>query len=308
MSRSLCVAEVAGERLVGTHHAPQSPGGPAPPHAALVLNFGQMPRAGAGDLAVRLADGLAQRGIAVWRYDLPGLGDSTGDLPPRQEALFAELQRGAHAPAVRALVDAIRAESACRTFTLIGMCATAWTVMASAEADRNGAIDRIVLLDPELVTVAEDERANDRGASRGEVGQQVRRTAKRAGSAAAWLRFAARVASLDRAGGLASFSRRLLRRRDGLPPGTHRPLVELLARLRGRNLPIFVVTARGTWREWYVLAVLERLRAGGRNDAIMHLSLAHTNHAFTAGCVQPRIIAELGTWLHTPVGASRGEP
>ena len=70
--------------LIGTMHVPgaERAAAPAKPRVGLLLaNFAQAPRAGVGDLSAWLGDSVAAQGIPVFRFDLPGLGDSLGDTP-----------------------------------------------------------------------------------------------------------------------------------------------------------------------------------------------------------------------------------
>jgi uncharacterized protein len=67
----------AGLQLVGTVHVPQS----VPLHTGVVFVTGGMQtRAGSHRAFMSMARVMAARGVAVLRFDLPGLGDSEGDL------------------------------------------------------------------------------------------------------------------------------------------------------------------------------------------------------------------------------------
>ncbi len=80
MIRGAVTCEHEGQTLVGTVHEPS--GDAAPPGnriALLLLNAGPAPRAGNSDLSAHLCDRLAERGMVCFRFDLVGLGDSSGD-------------------------------------------------------------------------------------------------------------------------------------------------------------------------------------------------------------------------------------
>lgn len=99
----------------------------AEPVACLMLNAGLIHRVGPHRLHVRLARGLAERGITAMRFDLAGIGDSPTAISGRS---FRD--QGVHD--IRAAMDWIEREFGIRRFLLFGICAGAvnahWTSLA----------------------------------------------------------------------------------------------------------------------------------------------------------------------------------
>src|ERR1700758_2148609 len=85
--RELVTLDGLGVLLRGTFHKPH-PSKDAgaklnrlKPLGILFLNSLSLPRAATGDSAVYWAESLAGRGYPSFRFDLPGLGDTAGDVP-----------------------------------------------------------------------------------------------------------------------------------------------------------------------------------------------------------------------------------
>lgn len=123
----------AGAALLhGVYASPTQPSGPGP--CALLLSAGLLGRAGAQRMNVELARALASEGVASYRFDLSGLGDS----PARSDALpFAESQ----VLETQAVMDALAARDH-TSFVLIGLCSGAdqafW--VGRADARVSGAV------------------------------------------------------------------------------------------------------------------------------------------------------------------------
>jgi len=82
--------ELGGQWLRGTCHEPSKSG-----RVGLLFgNSGWLPRSGRGDLYAHLADALARDGYWTFRFDMPGLGDSDGDVPADPAELFNIFQTG----------------------------------------------------------------------------------------------------------------------------------------------------------------------------------------------------------------------
>lgn len=102
--------------------------GPARPVMALILNAGVIHRIGPHRSSVKLARGLASRGISAVRFDLSGVGDSRA---PRAASDF----RTQAVQDVQAVMDAMQARHGVSRFALIGICAGAVNAYATALAD-----------------------------------------------------------------------------------------------------------------------------------------------------------------------------
>jgi pimeloyl-ACP methyl ester carboxylesterase len=134
-----------GVRLRGTYH-------PAPDtdeehrFGVLFVSAGVAPRAAPGDSAVRWADGLAKIGYPCFRFDLPGLGDSDGDLSAKEIDFDSLVNEGTFCPVISGVANELTDRFNLRGVVVIGHCAGAVTALYSAAA--NSRITGLILLDP----------------------------------------------------------------------------------------------------------------------------------------------------------------
>jgi len=115
--------EIDGLCLHGTRHT-----GPNPSRRGIVFfNSGAQPRSGRGELYVQLADKLAEHGFACFRFDMPGLGDSDGELPARHVDLYQLIQDGGHAACAARLTQVLLDMHKLDDMVLAGICGGAMT-------------------------------------------------------------------------------------------------------------------------------------------------------------------------------------
>ncbi|MCC3765920.1 alpha/beta fold hydrolase [Glycomyces sp. TRM65418] len=142
-----------GRTIRGALHLPPPAGSPAP---ALVLchGFGGN-RAEFGYTFVRLADRLAERGVAAYRFDFAGCGDSDGD--------FADLTVSDQVSQAVAILDAVGGHPAVdgERISLLGMSLGGLTASLAA-AERP--VRSLALWAPAAAAVAMDEAAARRRA------------------------------------------------------------------------------------------------------------------------------------------------
>jgi pimeloyl-ACP methyl ester carboxylesterase len=149
----ITVGASGGLRLRGTYHKPQEvkfDSRPEPdeenPVGVLFVSAGVSPRAALGDAAVYWADSLAKCGYPCFRFDLPGLGDSDGDLSAKEIDFDSLVDEGVFGPVVSGMADDLVERFHLRGVVVIGHCAGAVTALYSAAANKR--IKGIVLLDP----------------------------------------------------------------------------------------------------------------------------------------------------------------
>lgn len=109
------------------------PAGSAVETVVLIGNGGRDPHYGAARHAVALARRLARAGIASFRLDFAGLGDSLG--PPGYENVLSQMFRTNRTPDVTAALDALEQHGFSR-FAMTGLCAGAYHAFVAALADR----------------------------------------------------------------------------------------------------------------------------------------------------------------------------
>jgi pimeloyl-ACP methyl ester carboxylesterase len=121
---------VRGSRLRGTVHVPPVTSGAASGlegTGVIILQQGFSPRSWQGDLAVALGDALAQAGIVTVRMDLPGFGDSEGDLPEDFLSLIDIIQEGGFAEVACECIDQLKSRLKLQQVILGGHCGGAIT-------------------------------------------------------------------------------------------------------------------------------------------------------------------------------------
>ena len=116
------------------------------PTGVVFLNPGTLPRAALGDSAVYWADSFAASGYPSFRFDLPGLGDSGGDLPTDLMDFQSAVNRGDYAPILSATTQTLVERFELRGVVVVGLCAGAVTALFAAAADNR--IKGLILMDP----------------------------------------------------------------------------------------------------------------------------------------------------------------
>ena len=149
--REILQVDVQGTTLIGTYHRPararaRMRSGQAVP-AMLLLNFGQVRRSGPRNLSAAIGDRLASAGYPVFRFDMPGLGDTVGDLPVYRETYWRFVEDGGHVRPVCGLIAALQEEHHQGSFVLGGLCGGAVTAVYVAERNRTD-VRGVVLLEP----------------------------------------------------------------------------------------------------------------------------------------------------------------
>ncbi len=141
----LTVSAAGGLRVRGTYHPTQDPN--EKNHTGvLFVSAGVAPRAAPGDSAVRWADSLAKLGYPCFRFDLPGLGDSDGDLSAKEIDFDSLVNDGFFGPVISSVADQLADRFHLRGVVVIGHCAGAVTALYAAAA--NPRITGLMLLDP----------------------------------------------------------------------------------------------------------------------------------------------------------------
>ncbi|MFD3431244.1 alpha/beta hydrolase [Nocardia fluminea] len=125
-----------GLHLAGTIVTPEQP----PAHAVLLVHGGGVTRE-EGGFFTRLADGLAEAGVASLRFDLRGHGDSDG----RQE----ELTLSAILNDIRVALAALRESTGAAEVSLLG-ASFGGGICAYYAAKRPNELARLVLLNPQF--------------------------------------------------------------------------------------------------------------------------------------------------------------
>jgi len=231
-TREVLTVIAGGICLRGTYHkptdgAPDSMPSPDEKHrtGVLFLSGSVEPRAAFGDSAVQWADWLAKYGYRCFRFDLPGFGDSDGDLPRTETAFMSLVNAGAFSGSVCEITDHIVERFGLRNVVVVGHCSGAVTALYAAAA--NERINGLILLDPYFHVQPKSEIQNSLASWHWRIiGELVGN-----GSARAYLR-AVRFHS-----SLRNFYRRQMR----LPGTSNLPLIRCWNQLASRGLRILVL-------------------------------------------------------------------
>jgi pimeloyl-ACP methyl ester carboxylesterase len=295
--REILQVEVCGTKLVGTYHVAADAAAAAHPHdtgqapvGVLLLNAAQLPRAGLADMSVEMADRLADRGYPVFRFDLPGLGDSPGDLPEYVLEEWRRVQDGEYALFASALVDQLNRQFGLRGIVLGGLCGGAITSVYASERCESGVVG-LALLEMSFFlsnhTAAGDASPSPRMRMRDRAGIRQMRQALRDRVLATPLGKPAR----------ATYAL-MKRTRDfilgpALPADANLPLVESCRRLAARRLPMLVVTAGSKFRTMIRRGVWGR----DRDEPITFVEVEGTNHMLIPGGGKQAVIEHVEAWI-----------
>lgn len=149
-TREVITIEAGGFRLQGTYHYAEEFQESSPCRnnriGILFLNSGFLPRAADGDSAVYWADAFSKCGYPSFRFDLPGLGDSDGDLPVLMLDFVHLVNDGRYAPLLSTLTKNLTKRFNLLGVVVVGLCAGA--VSAIYTAAESTEIKGLVLLDP----------------------------------------------------------------------------------------------------------------------------------------------------------------
>jgi pimeloyl-ACP methyl ester carboxylesterase len=149
--RELITLDRDGVIVRGTFHRPSRSGSGSEPGAGtgnrigvVFLNSLSLPRAATGDSAVYWAESFADCGYPSFRLDLPGLGDTSGDIPLE---LLNFINVGGYASITARKIDEMVERFHLLGVVLVGHCAGTVSAIYAAAAG-SGKCKGLVLLDP----------------------------------------------------------------------------------------------------------------------------------------------------------------
>jgi pimeloyl-ACP methyl ester carboxylesterase len=292
--RSVVALSVKGERLVGTVHHPAA--GLRSDVGVLIFNFGQAPRAGLGDLAAHMGDSLGNRGYSVFRFDLPGLGDSGGELPERIQGFWRMVQDGGHIAQACHLVSALIERFHLRSMVVGGLCGGAITAIYAANK-LSSQISGVVAIEPDfiLTPLPQEEEAQGQTLSTDVYLASVAANKRNLLSLSSWKRFLSGQSAYGHHVHLVRHSVRMWWERvngHALPADANLPLIECTRRLGRSQVPMLIVNAGEAARDF-----MERDILGPHRQKVSYVTISGTNHLFIAGTGKQELIANVESWM-----------
>jgi hypothetical protein len=294
VKRSVLTIPTSGSALFGTCHLPQ--GASSGRAGFLFLNAGPAPRAGNSDLSAHLCDHLASLGFPSFRFDLPGLGDTPGELPDDVEVFWRDVQLGRNVESAADLARKLRVKFGLTDLVMGGMCAGAVTSVLAVDQAVD-AITGLILLEPNFRVTPILRQSSDRRVARSPF-SRIRASLGRGWISRQWLRRFTRPGPfVRRFGMLLPILLRILTLVAGRPREINWRVVWALRRALSRRLPVFLATARGVGEDHYCRCLLAEFPRGcGRS--LTEVSVADTNHIMTRGQARHILAASISTWAH----------
>ena len=292
-TRELIALEGLGGPIRGTLHRPPNrlfrprTAGNARIPGILFLNSLSLPRAATGDSAVHWADSCAERGYPSARFDLPGLGDSAGDI---STDLLDFINAGGYASIVAANVKDLMERMGLSGVVIVGHCAGAASALYAAAASKE--CRGLILMDPYF-----------------HLPQMIRPMVRT--KLSKWARS-------TRIGGVASdvydrLRKLLLVVRGEMPPGNaNLQLLNCWKQVASTGMPILMLKAPGLKAAGtkprvgqfdYLKHVLKL--AGNKSEVTIKL-IEGTDHSFANRVGRAAVRQQIGNWLekHFPLAGS----
>jgi pimeloyl-ACP methyl ester carboxylesterase len=298
--REILQIDIRGTRLVGTYHISTDGSvsrvqgrSSVTEVGVLLLNVGQLPRAGLGDMPVELADRLCERGYPTFRFDLPGLGDSQGDLSATVVEEWRLVQDGKYAVWASELTTELKQRFRLQGLILGGLCGGAINAVYAAEECCGDAVG-LILLEPNLflLGIPDAQVAEDASPLARLYAQQAIRIKRSLRRIRSWLTESA-------IGGPVRSTYSLVRRvrakilGPSLPRDANVRLIDGCRRLAEVGMPMLFVTAGNAHRDLIRQGVFGR----GPSERVTFVEVNGTNHMLVAGGGKPQVIGHVERWV-----------
>jgi pimeloyl-ACP methyl ester carboxylesterase len=301
--RRILQLDVCGQRLVGTYHGPGESTACNNRVGVMLVSFGQQPRAWIGDLGTHVGDAIAAAGFQVFRFDMPGTGDSPGDLPVHLEEFWRFIQDGGHEPIAKALIRELQSRYGFNGMIVGGFCGGA--VTAALAAGIAGAhVQGLVLIEPEmgLTAVTDLAKRNTENNYLSVAGfiERIDLARQRLRSPRSWLRLLSGRSDF-------SFWWRLIRHAVGrafrgvtgksLPPGTNLKLLRAWDDFLTRKRPMLVITVGSDTRRKYYNSYGFTAGTSDPSTSLTWLEIPDTTHAMLAGGAKEALPELVSRWM-----------
>ncbi len=285
----------------GTYHEPKAPQA-GRRIGYFLINTGHAPRAGHGTLMARIADDLCERGAHVFRIDLPGCGDSPGEVPVKEESFWRYLQTGGFDEVTSELARTLAKQHRIDALVSAGMCGGG--VVAIMVADRlPDLVVATLLMEPAFV-ISETERGKAAGGTEYSATRMPgaqKRLIKGLLPPASWRRALAGksdyTAHLRTVRTLVSRTLRRARGED-LPADVNIVEVRAYRKMLSRGRPSLALNAEGSGTETVFLTVRDRALPKASRRSLTTCSIPRTNHTFTTPGADDVALDQILRWAH----------
>jgi len=300
--------DIAGSRLFGTLHdsAPALQKQQSYRRiGVLLMSFGQQPRSWVGDLGSSIADRLDERGYPTFRFDMPGLGDSPGDIPVYLEELWRDILLGAHEGALHALCEDLVSRFSLKGLVVGGFCGGAVTALYAVNM-RSPLILGLVLLEPEIALVRTSSSAATPAPLTVDAYQESTDLVwKRFTSLDSWRKLLSGKADfkfwIRLWYGLLDFGARKLKsfghRKKLLPQETNHRMLDSWLLARKLRIPTLVVTVGSPNRSKYYRAYGLEPGVADAKSKLVWVEIPNTTHAMLTGGATDAVGMHFENWV-----------
>jgi len=281
-TRELISVDAGGACLRGTYHrcSDDSPSAGAGNRVGvLFLNHGFLPRSAPGDSAAFWADSFASCGYPSFRFDLPGLGDSDGEVPAQ---MLDVVNAGGYAAVLSATLKELVERYRLSGMVIMGHCAGAVSALFTAAVSKE--CRGLILTDPYFFVPRE----------RTKIREELSRWSS-------WSRLGALVSDVY----YCLKYIRLLVRRNRPPRNANLALLGCWNQLVSAGLPMLVMKApsfkangiKPRLGEFDYLTYLQGM--SGRSSRVVIKFIEGTDHSFADAVGRTAIRQHAERWLNT---------
>ncbi|MCC6811074.1 MAG: alpha/beta fold hydrolase [Deltaproteobacteria bacterium] len=309
--------QIGGDLMTGTAHVTAERRSNV---GMLFINFGYVPRDGHGGLAAQTCDALAASGVPAFRFDLPRIGDTPGELPSHTHQFFDLVTSGGFTQATAALVQTLCEREQLDGVCLGGLCGGAVTAIFAAEREPSK-VRALVLLEPEMYVTEPKAKKEDAAAAPKRLRKRDRLLAalkrlpqgdrvealgvkltKKIGASAfnywGWMRF---LTYEGKRGQWIPLPRKMILdfvlSSSTLPEVTNMPLASAWQRYVQQKRPVLVITADQKLREVFFDRINRVVLRKVDTQSMRHVRLKGTNHIFTTGGAIETVMGHVVPWV-----------
>ncbi len=299
---------VQNSSILGTYHTPKKKiqdkvSGQKRTPGFIFFNMGNAPRACHGNLLARIADDLADLSFPVFRFDLPGLGDSPGESPYQEEPLWRFFLGGGYTQHVCDVISYISEHYHIEKFIIGGLCGGAGASIYVADALPDSIIGSMLFeLDMNIPALRRDRNAgNDKAWSTQTFVGRKEIVKEKASSLKSWFRFLTGQSQYrDHFKTLYSHVLNKINqlKKQKLPLDSNFKMIKAWKKLVKSDRPALLIFSGGDSSEIIYKNIME-IELPNRTTAhqVVEHSITKTNHTFTTQGADIEVIDLMKKWV-----------